>query len=153
MQRVIDRAVVERLRVQQVIKLQHRLALEAVIEMQLGGVFLRADRDRLAQGIQDRTACVIAREIAFGISAVFEEIGFAEHQRTRKDRRKWPGCFGRGIVPGLTGLWQVSGRSKIRDFDQVVQLDREYIENWSLKLDWQILAKTVITVITRRGAM
>ncbi len=55
--------------------------------------------------------------------------------------------------PGLTGLWQVSGRSKIRDFDQVVQLDREYIENWSLKLDWQILAKTVITVLTRKGAM
>ena len=53
----------------------------------------------------------------------------------------------------MTGLWQVSGRSKIRDFDQVVQLDREYIENWSLKLDWQILAKTVITVITRKGAM
>ncbi len=55
--------------------------------------------------------------------------------------------------PGVTGLWQVSGRSKIRDFDQVVQLDREYIENWSLKLDWQILGKTVLTVITRKGAM
>ena len=35
--------------------------------------------------------------------------------------------------PGITGLWQVSGRSKIRDFDTVVRLDREYIENWSLK--------------------
>lgn len=55
--------------------------------------------------------------------------------------------------PGLTGMWQVSGRSKIRDFEQVVQLDREYIENWSLKLDWQILARTVWVVITRRGAM
>ena len=55
--------------------------------------------------------------------------------------------------PGLTGLWQVSGRSKIRDFDQVVQLDREYIENWSLKLDFQILARTVWVVITRNGAM
>ena len=55
--------------------------------------------------------------------------------------------------PGLTGMWQVSGRSKIRDFEQVVQLDREYIENWSLKLDWQILARTAWVVITRRGAM
>ena len=55
--------------------------------------------------------------------------------------------------PGLTGLWQVSGRSKIRDFDQVVQLDREYIENWSLKLDLQILYRTFWVVITRRGAM
>ena len=55
--------------------------------------------------------------------------------------------------PGLTGLWQVSGRSKIRDFDKVVQLDREYIENWSLKLDWQILFRTVWVVVTRQGAM
>ena len=55
--------------------------------------------------------------------------------------------------PGLTGMWQVSGRSKIRDFEKVVQLDREYIENWSLKLDWQILVRTVWVVLTRRGAM
>jgi len=55
--------------------------------------------------------------------------------------------------PGLTGLWQVSGRSKIRDFDKVVQLDREYIENWSFKLDLQILHRTFWVVVTRRGAM
>ena len=55
--------------------------------------------------------------------------------------------------PGITGLWQVSGRSKIRDFNQVVQLDREYIENWSLLLDCKILLRTVWVVLTRRGAM
>ena len=55
--------------------------------------------------------------------------------------------------PGLTGLWQVSGRSKIRDFDTVVRLDREYIENWSLKGDVHILFKTVWVVLTRKGAM
>ena len=55
--------------------------------------------------------------------------------------------------PGITGLWQVSGRSKIRDFNQVVQLDREYIENWSLILDCKILLRTVWVVLTRRGAM
>lgn len=55
--------------------------------------------------------------------------------------------------PGLTGMWQVSGRSKIRDFEQVVHLDREYIENWSLKLDFKILARTVWVVLARRGAM
>ena len=55
--------------------------------------------------------------------------------------------------PGITGLWQVSGRSKIRDFDTVVRLDREYIENWSLKWDIQILFKTIWVVITRKGAM
>ena len=55
--------------------------------------------------------------------------------------------------PGITGLWQVSGRSKIRDFDTVVRLDREYIENWSLRRDIHILFKTVWVVVTRKGAM
>ena len=55
--------------------------------------------------------------------------------------------------PGITGLWQVSGRSKIRDFDTVVRLDREYIENWSLKRDIHILFQTVWVVLTRKGAM
>ena len=55
--------------------------------------------------------------------------------------------------PGITGLWQVSGRSKIRDFDTVVRLDREYIENWSLKQDIYILVKTVWVVLLRKGAM
>ena len=55
--------------------------------------------------------------------------------------------------PGITGLWQVSGRSKIRDFDTVVRLDREYIENWSLRRDIHILFKTVWVVLTRKGAM
>ena len=55
--------------------------------------------------------------------------------------------------PGITGLWQVSGRSRIRDFNQVVQLDREYIENWSLLLDCKILLRTVWAVLSRKGAM
>ena len=55
--------------------------------------------------------------------------------------------------PGITGLWQVSGRSEIRDFDTVVRLDREYIENWSMKQDIQILFKTIWVVLTRKGAM
>ncbi len=55
--------------------------------------------------------------------------------------------------PGITGLWQVSGRSEIRDFDTVVRLDREYIENWSLKQDIHILFKTVWVVLIRKGAM
>ena len=56
------------------------------------------------------------------------------------------------MKPGLTGMWQVSGRSEITDFDEVVRLDREYIENWSLLLDIKILLKTVLVVLTRKGA-
>lgn len=56
------------------------------------------------------------------------------------------------IKPGITGLWQVSGRSQIRDFDEVVKLDRQYIENWSIALDLIILLKTVVVVIMGRGA-
>ncbi|MBR3304729.1 MAG: sugar transferase [Christensenellaceae bacterium] len=56
------------------------------------------------------------------------------------------------MKPGLTGMWQVSGRSQITDFDEVVRLDREYIENWSLWLDIKILLKTVWVVIVRKGA-
>lgn len=56
------------------------------------------------------------------------------------------------IKPGLTGLWQVSGRSTITDFEEVVKLDTEYIENWSLKYDLKILIKTVKVVIMRVGS-
>ena len=57
-----------------------------------------------------------------------------------------------GMKPGITGMWQVSGRSKIKDFDEVVRLDQEYIENWSILLDIKILVKTFVVVIKRDGA-
>jgi len=57
------------------------------------------------------------------------------------------------IRPGITGMWQISGRSEITDFEEVVRLDTKYIQNWSLLLDLKILAKTVTTVIKRKGAM
>ena len=47
------------------------------------------------------------------------------------------------IKPGITGMWQVSGRSNIKDFDEVVRLDVEYIDNWNLWLDIKLLFKTV----------
>ena len=56
------------------------------------------------------------------------------------------------ITPGLTGLWQVSGRSEITDFDEVVKLDLVYIENWSLLLDFKIILQTVGVVLFRKGA-
>jgi exopolysaccharide biosynthesis polyprenyl glycosylphosphotransferase len=56
------------------------------------------------------------------------------------------------IRPGITGLWQVSGRNDIRDFDEVVRLDIEYIDQWSLWLDVKILMKTFRVLLARNGA-
>jgi exopolysaccharide biosynthesis polyprenyl glycosylphosphotransferase len=55
------------------------------------------------------------------------------------------------VLPGITGLWQVSGRSEL-DFDDLVHLDFIYLERWSLALDLTILLKTIPAVFTRRGA-
>ncbi len=55
------------------------------------------------------------------------------------------------VLPGLTGLWQVSGRSEL-DFDDLVHLDFIYLERWSLALDLTILLKTIPAVFMRRGA-
>ena len=54
--------------------------------------------------------------------------------------------------PGITGLWQISGRSDIKDFDEVVKLDLEYIDNWSLLLDLKIIFKTILVVFKGSGA-
>lgn len=56
------------------------------------------------------------------------------------------------MKPGITGKWQVSGRSDIQDFEEVVKLDCEYIDEWSPFLDIQILFKTVGVVLTHKGA-
>ncbi len=57
------------------------------------------------------------------------------------------------MKPGITGMWQVSGRSDITDFEEVVKLDTEYIKNWSMGLDFRILFKTVAAVLKRDGSM
>ena len=57
------------------------------------------------------------------------------------------------IKPGITGMWQVNGRSKITDFEKVIKLDTTYIRDWSLLLDVKILCKTLTTVIKRDGSM
>lgn len=56
------------------------------------------------------------------------------------------------ITPGLTGMWQVSGRSNIKDFDDVVKLDLKYIDEWSLKQDVKILLQTVGVVLFGKGS-
>ena len=56
------------------------------------------------------------------------------------------------MKPGVTGLWQVSGRNDIRDFEEWINLDLAYIDNWSLSLDAKILLRTIPTVLSGRGA-
>jgi lipopolysaccharide/colanic/teichoic acid biosynthesis glycosyltransferase len=56
------------------------------------------------------------------------------------------------VLPGITGFWQVSGRSDITDFEKVVSLDVQYMESWSLWLDLQILLKTVTVILGKKGA-
>lgn len=56
------------------------------------------------------------------------------------------------MKPGITGMWQVSGRSDIEDFEEVVKLDVAYIDNWSLWLDAKIILKTILVVFTHKGA-
>ena len=57
------------------------------------------------------------------------------------------------IKPGITGMWQVSGRSDITDFEEVMKLDMKYIANWSFGLDIKILIKTVVSVFKHEGSM
>jgi len=55
-------------------------------------------------------------------------------------------------IPGLTGMWQVSGRANIKDFDAVVNLDYKYIKNWNILLDIKIILKTIPVVLNGNGA-
>ena len=57
------------------------------------------------------------------------------------------------MKPGITGMWQVSGRSDITDFEQIVKLDTQYICNWNIGLDLKILCQTVSAVLKHKGAM
>ena len=56
------------------------------------------------------------------------------------------------VKPGLTGMWQVSGRSDITDFEEVVKLDMEYVKNWDIGMDIKILFKTVGVVLKGSGS-
>jgi lipopolysaccharide/colanic/teichoic acid biosynthesis glycosyltransferase len=70
-----------------------------------------------------------------------EYIQFTETQRQKL-----------AVKPGITCLWQVSGRNNIRDFDEWVRLDTEYIRDWSLWLDLKILLRTIPAVLRANGA-
>lgn len=73
---------------------------------------------------------------------------------TLDEVKKYEACHRRriSIKPGITGLWQISGRSSITDFDEVVRLDTKYIDKWSIWLDIKIILKTVLIVLKKSGA-
>jgi len=71
-----------------------------------------------------------------------DEVGSYEPRHWRRLR----------IKPGITGLWQVSGRNSISDFDEIVALDTAYIESWSILTDIKIILKTFVVVFKRKGA-
>ena len=56
------------------------------------------------------------------------------------------------VLPGITGLWQVSGRSNIDNFDDIIKLDMNYIENWSILLDLRIFCQTFKVILQKTGA-
>lgn len=57
------------------------------------------------------------------------------------------------MKPGITGMWQISGRSKITDFDEVVKLDSQYIDSWDIEKDIKIIMKTIVVVLKRSGSV
>lgn len=65
------------------------------------------------------------------------------------ERRHWRRI---SIKPGITGMWQVSGRSTITDFDEIVQLDTQYIDCWDVFIDFKIMLQTILQVFTGKGA-
>jgi len=73
---------------------------------------------------------------------VYEVANFENHAQRRR----------LSVKPGLTCLWQINGRNKVTDFDQWVKLDLEYIDNWSVWLDFKILLRTIPAVLFGRGA-
>jgi len=54
--------------------------------------------------------------------------------------------------PGITGIWQTSGRNDVTNFDEVMEMDLQYIQEWSILLDIKLLLKTIVVVVTGRGA-
>lgn len=68
------------------------------------------------------------------------------------ERFQTPHFIRQEVLPGITGLWQVSGRSDIEKFEEAVRLDISYIENWSILLDMRILLQTIRVVLQKSGA-
>lgn len=65
------------------------------------------------------------------------------------DRRHWQRLR---VKPGLTGLWQVNGRSNVLDFEEIVNMDLDYQRKWSRLYDLSLIVQTILVVLARKGA-
>ena len=74
------------------------------------------------------------------LKTFYEDIKYNEKQLRRLSMK-----------PGITGLWQVSGRNSVQDFNDWIKLDFKYIDNWSFTLDAKIALKTIQTVLSGNG--
>jgi lipopolysaccharide/colanic/teichoic acid biosynthesis glycosyltransferase len=104
----------------------------------LGGVLRRWSLDELPQLVN-----VVRGEMSLVGPRPLPEIEQQEIQGWHRRRL--------AMKPGITGLWQVSGRSSV-GFDEWMKMDLRYVENWSLRLDLEILVRTLPAVLRRRGA-
>ena len=106
--------------------------------------------DTLALLYQRSGAATAARERLAAALTIYRRLG------ARKDAERLAADLAHrrrlSVKPGLTCLWQVSGRNNVRDFRDWVRLDLEYIDNWSLWLDLKILVRTVPVVLIGTGA-
>ena len=105
----------------------------------VGGFLRRWSLDELPQFLN-----VIMGQMSLVGPRPFFEKDFAEYEEHHFRRL--------GAKPGITGLWQVYGRSSVLDFEEVVRMDTEYIDRWSLWLDLKILTMTLPAVVGRTGA-
>lgn len=106
----------------------------------LGGLLRKLSIDELPQSFNILAGSMSVVGTRPPTSQEYEQ--YAPHHKSRL-----------AMKPGLTGMWQVSGRSDITDFEEVVRLDNEYIRNWSLGLDVKIIAKTFVVVLGRKGSV
>ena len=87
------------------------------------------------------------------LTGVMSTVGTRPPLPSEYERYKYHHRARMSIKPGVTGMWQVSGRSEITDFEEVVKLDTEYITNWTPGMDLKILLKTIGVILSGKGAM
>jgi lipopolysaccharide/colanic/teichoic acid biosynthesis glycosyltransferase len=127
---------------------EHKLRAEGANEMK--GVYFKLEDDPRVTGIGRFLRKYSLDELPNLFSVLKGDMSLVGPRPARKHEferfRDWH--MGRlAVKPGVTGLWQVSGKNKITDFDEIVKLDLKYIEDWSLWLDFNILLKTIPVVL------